>query len=376
MKAIVNAKFILEDKILEDKILLFDEKLFGFVNAVPSNVSETIDAQGAYVSAGFIDIHIHGSGGSDVMDATQEALNTISMSVLQSGTTSFLPTTMTMSTEVINSALKNIQEYGKKVEGATVLGVHLEGPFISVEKHGAQDKTYVQEPNMALIRPYLDEIKMITLAPELEGAKAFIEEVKHIKPAMVLSIGHSGANYEKSKESFKWGISHATHIFNAMDPYHHRKPGVLGAVFDSEEVTCDIIADLVHTEPSTLKLAYKIKKEKLLLITDAIRAGCMKCGTYDLGGREVCVENGKATLDDGTLAGSVLAMNTAIRNMKKHTEMTLTEVIASVTSAPAKMLGIQKGLLKEKYDADIAIFDEDFSIIRTIVAGDVKYKRE
>jgi len=192
-------------------------------------------------------------------------------------------------------------------------------------------------------------------------------------PHVILSVGHSNASYDESMMSFKWGISHVTHLFNAMPGYHHRSPGLVGAVFDSD-VSCDIIADLVHTHPSTLALTHKIKGDKLLLITDAMRAGCMKCGSYDLGGRNVKVSEGKALLEDGTLAGSVLKMNEAMANMLKYTSMTLTEVVNAVTKIPAQKLGIKKGELKKGYDADIVIFDEDFSIITTIINGEVKYR--
>jgi N-acetylglucosamine-6-phosphate deacetylase len=159
-----------------------------------------------------------------------------------------------------------------------------------------------------------------------------------------------------------------------MNPYHHRKPGIVGAVFDSD-VTCDMIADLVHTHPAILELVQKVKKEKLILITDAMRAGCMKCGIYDLGGQRVEVDSGKAVLEDGTLAGSVLKMNDALSNMRKHTSMDLVEIVNAVTKIPARKLGIPKGELREGYDADIVIFDENFSIISTIVNGEVKYRR-
>ena len=374
MKAILNAKILIDDKIIEDKVLLFDHKIVNIVEEIDLTDIETIDANGAYVSAGFIDLHIHGSGGADVMDATPVALETISSTLLQTGTTSFLATTMTMSNKDIDKALQNIQFHAEKVSGAHILGIHLEGPFINVSKHGAQDKEYVQAPNMALIENYMQEVKMITLAPEIVGAEDFVKLLTKEYPHIILSIGHSDASYEESQKSFAWGISHVTHLFNAMNPYHHRKPGIVGAVFESN-VTCDIIADLVHTHPTTLELVQKVKKEKLILITDAMRAGCMKCGTYDLGGRSVEVDEGKAVLKDGTLAGSVLKMNDALSNMRTHTSMSLVEIINSVTKIPAGKLGIPKGELRKGYDADIVIFDENFSIISTIVRGEVKYKR-
>jgi len=374
--AILNARLIIDDRVIEDKILLFNEKILDIVEDViisDSDDMEIIDAKGAYVSAGFIDLHIHGSGGADVMDATPEALEQLSTTLPQTGITSFLATTMTMPPLDIDNTLQNIQNHAKNVTGSQILGVHLEGPFINKEKHGAQDENYVQSANLALIENYMNEVKMITLAPEVEGSEAFIKYIAKEYPHIILSIGHSDASYEESKESFSWGISHATHLFNAMNSYHHRKPGIVGAVFDSA-VTCDVIADLVHTHPSTLELVQKVKKEKLMLITDAMRAGCMKCGTYDLGGRKVEVLEGKALLEDGTLAGSVLKMNEALVNMLEHTSMNLTEVVNMVTRLPAKKLGIQKGELKVGYDADIVIFDEDFSIITTIINAEVKYK--
>lgn len=373
MKCIINAKLILDNKIIEGKRLYFDTKIVKITEEIVYEEAEIIDAKHAYVSAGFIDLHIHGSGGVDVMDASPEALEALSVTLLKTGTTSFLATTMTMSSEAIDKALKNIQLYGSEVSGATILGIHLEGPFINPEKHGAQDKNYIQSPNMSLIEPYMQEIKMITLAPEVSGAERFIKYIKEAYPHIILSIGHSDASYEKSKESFAWGVSHATHLFNAMNPYHHRKPGIVGAVFEGD-VTCDIIPDLIHTHPSTLELVHCMKREKLIFITDAMRAGCMKSGDYDLGGRSVKVSEGKAVLEDGTLAGSVLKMNDALFNMTQQTSMGMVDVVNAVTTLPAEKLGVKKGVLKEGYDADIVFFDENFSIVLTIIKGKVKYR--
>ena len=376
MKAIVNARIVTEGRIIEDHALLFDEKIEGVV-PLPLGVNdvEIIDAEGAYVSAGFIDLHIHGSGGADVMDATPEALEQLSATLLRSGTTGFLATTMTMSEEEIVAALENVWKYGGSVSGAQILGVHLEGPFINPDRHGAQDRRYVRKPDMDLIAPYMEMIKMITLAPEVEGAKQFIADMRSTYPEVILSIGHSDASFEIAQQSFEWGISHATHLFNAMNPLHHRAPGIVGAVFESD-VSCDIIADLVHLHPALLSLVYRMKRERLVLITDAMRAGCMKCGSYDLGGRSVEVSKGKALLSDGTLAGSVLKINEALANMVRHTAMTCTEAVDAVTRLPARMLGLKKGQLRQGYDADIVIFDEDFGIISTIVGGTIKYKKE
>ena len=375
MKALINAKLIIDDRIIKDKQILFDDRVFSLSDEIPKDGIEIIDAQGAYVSPGFIDIHIHGSGGADVMDATPEALRTISSTLLQTGTTSFLATTMTMSKTAIDNVLQNVKKHGDALDGAKIIGVHLEGPFLNPEKHGAQDRQYICEPDLELIKPYLDQIRMITIAPEIPEAETFIKYLSEHHPHIVLSIGHSEATFKQSKESFGWGISHATHLFNAMNPYHHRKPGIVGAVFDTD-VSCDIIADLVHTHPSVLKLVHKVKGDRLILITDAMRAGCMKNGTYDLGGRRVTVEKDKAKLDDGTLAGSVLKMNDALKHMTEAAGMTLIEAVNAVTKIPARKLGLKKGELKSGYDADMVIFDEDFSIITTIVNGEIKYQSQ
>jgi len=166
----------------------------------------------------------------------------------------------------------------------------------------AQDIRYIQEPNFELIRDFIDIIKLITIAPEVNNAKEFIEYIYKNYPNIILSIGHSSANYKEAKKSFKWGISHATHLFNAMNPLHHREVGAVGAILEDENISCEIIADNIHLHPSLYGLIYKLKEDKLLLITDAIRAGCMKGGVYSLGGQKVIVKSGKATLENGTLA--------------------------------------------------------------------------
>ena len=198
MKCIVNAKLIVKDEIVEGKILFFDNKIVKIDDKLDNNILEIIDAKGNYVSAGFIDIHIHGSGGADVMDATFEALETLSTTLVKTGTTSFLATTMTMSSEEIDKALQAVQKFSTSVTGASILGVHLEGPFINIEKHGAQDKLYIQSPNFNLIENYMDIVKMITLAPELEESEEFIKFIVKEYPHIVLSIGHSNATYAQS----------------------------------------------------------------------------------------------------------------------------------------------------------------------------------
>jgi len=371
MKTIVNAKIITDKEVLEGYCLTFNEKIVSLSKEVPAT-TDLIDAKGLYLSAGFIDIHIHGSNGFDVMDGTQEALEGISKSILQTGTTSFLATTMTMSKEDIYFALLNIKNFERK-NGAKVLGVHLEGPFINTVKKGAQNDKYVQEPNMELIEPFIDIVKMITLAPEVEGAKAFIEYLSKEYPHILLSIGHSNASYGKAKESFSWGVSHATHLFNAMNPLHHREPGIVGAVLEDDEVSCDVIADLVHIHPTLFNMLFKLKKEQLVLITDAMRAGCLVCGNSEIGGQKVIVKDGEARLEDGTLAGSVLKLNVALKNFYEYSDVSLPELVSMVTKIPAQKLGLKKGILTKGYEADLVLFDSDFKIYWVYLDGDIVF---
>ena len=372
IKTIINVKIITHEEVLEGYCLTFDEKIISLSKEIPRD-TELIDAKGLYLSAGFIDIHIHGSNGFDVMDGTQEALEGIAKSILQTGTTSFLATTMTMSREDINKALLNVQNF-KSQKGAKVVGVHLEGPFINIVKKGAQNANYVQKPNIELIEPFMDVVKMVTIAPEVEGGREFIEHIKKHHPTVLLSMGHSDASYEQSKKSFTWGISHATHLFNAMNPLHHREPGIVGAVLEADEVSCDVIADLVHIHPSFFNLLYKLKKEQLLLITDAMRAGCLCSGVSEVGGQKVMVANGEARLEDGTLAGSVLKMNEALKNFYEHTNIGLVELVNMVTKIPAQKLGLKKGLVSLGYEADLVLFDEEFEISSVYIDGDIVFK--
>ncbi len=372
MKTIVNAKIITHEEVLEGYCLSFDEKIVSLSQDVPKD-TELIDAKGLYLSVGFIDIHIHGSNGFDVMDGTKEALEEISKSILQTGTTSFLATTMTMSKEDISKALLNVQSFEQK-SGAKVLGVHLEGPFINLVKKGAQNAKHIQKPNIKLIEPFMDVIKMVTIAPEVEGGRTFIEHMKKHYPHVVLSIGHSDASYDESKESFSWGVSHATHLFNAMNPLHHREPGIVGAVLEADEVSCDVIADLVHIHPSFFKLLSKLKKEQLILVTDAMRAGCMRCGVSEVGGQKVVVANGEARLEDGTLAGSVLTMNEALKNFYEYTDIGLPELLNMVTKIPAEKLALKCGVLEQGFIADLVLFDQSFNISRVYLNGDVVFE--
>lgn len=376
MKAIVNGKIITKDAVLEDKVILFDNKIINIVNAIDFEAqkyeeAEIIDAAGNYVSPGFIDLHIHGSGGKDTMDGNIEDLKVISNVIAKNGVTGFLPTTMTMDKESIYKALRAIREaMAIELQGAKVLGAHMEGPFINSTYKGAQKEDYIIDPNYEFINGYEDVIKIITLAPEKDCDCKFIKEVKN-NTDIVLSIGHSNASYEEALDAIKNGVSHATHIFNAMTPLNHRKPGIVGAVLGSD-INCEIIADRIHTHPGIFQILINAKgKEKVILITDSMRAGCMKDGISELGGQKVIVKDNSARLEDGTLAGSILTLNAAIKNIVENTNLKIHEAVSLATINPAKDIGIddKKGSIEIGKDADIVIFTDDFKILHTIVEG-------
>lgn len=374
MKAIVNGKIILQNEIIENKVLLFDEK----IEAIQSDEEciydvQLIDAKGCYVSPGFIDIHIHGAFGCDAMDWDKEAIGNISKGLCRYGVTGFLPTTMSMDKESIQRALDNIRNAAQeKVAGARVLGAHLEGPFISLLRKGAHVEQHIIKADNELIKDYLDIIKIITIAPEVEGNMNFIKTM-HQHDSISFSIGHSNATYEEAIEAIEAGIKSATHMFNAMTGLGHRDPGVAAAVMNSE-IYCELIADKIHVHPAMMKLLVNAKgHDKIILITDSIRAGCMKEGVYELGGQRVTVDKVSARLTDGTLAGSILRLNEAVKNLMDSTELTLEQAIKTVTINPAKLLGLDSeiGSIEIGKRADITIFDENLDIRSTIVAGEI-----
>ncbi|WP_334303771.1 N-acetylglucosamine-6-phosphate deacetylase [Tepidibacter sp.] len=377
VKAIINSKIILEDKVLEDSVIIFNNKI---VDIVSNNefknrkVDSVIDAKGNYLSAGFIDLHIHGAGGYDTMDATNEALNTISKTIIRNGVTSYLPTTMSMSKLDIKKALDNIRNI-KITNGAKIIGVHLEGPFINPKYKGAQNEKYIIKPDYDFIKEYLDIIKIITFAPEKDENFEFMKKVKRHKN-VVLSMGHTDATFEQAVDAIKNGVNYVTHAFNGMTGLHHRKPGVIGALF-ANDIYCEIIADTIHVHKGIFQSFIDInKKEKVILITDSMRAGCMKCGEYELGGQKVIVDEISARLKDNTLAGSILKLNNAVKNIRDNTKCKINEIINMVTVNPSKLIGLynQIGSIEIGKVADLVIFDEDIKILKTIINGDTLYE--
>lgn len=344
------------------------------------NVEPIFDTDGV-VLPGFIDEHIHGAGGADAMDGTEEALQTISEYVAKEGTTGFLATTMTQSPENIGKALKNVKTVREKGEykGAEVLGVHLEGPFISPKHVGAQPLEYVAKPAPETFDKYNEisggNIKVVTLAPEVEGG---LDLVKHLaKIGVVASIGHTGAKFSDVEAAVAAGATNVTHTYNAQTPLHHREAGVVGAAMLIDELNCEMICDTIHVSVPAIKIFVKNKPhDKFTLITDAMRAKGMPDGLSELGGQQVFVKNGEARLSDGTLAGSVLKMNVAVKNLVEKVGVSFTDAVDFASANPAKNLGLydERGSIEVGKRADFAVMDKDYNILYTVIGGKVVYK--
>lgn len=373
---IKNCKIIYLDKIEEGSILIKNGKI-DKINPKDFNDEEIIDGGGLYLSPGFIDIHIHGAGGVDTMDGTFDSINHISKTICKFGTTSFLPTTMTCSKDDIKNALKSIKSAKEKgTDGANVLGAHLEGPFINSQMIGAQNPKYVLKPSIddfnEIALDYIDAVVSMTLAPEVEGAHDLIKYLAEKK--IRVSMGHTKATYKEAMDGIECGCNHTTHLFNAMTGFTHREPGVVGAVFDSD-ITTETIADGIHIDYPALRVAYKIKTaDKVLLVTDAMMACSMPDGKYALGGQDVYVKDGAARLKEGNLAGSILTLDRAVRNIKNKTSLPLHEIVKMATYNPAKYCGVEnfKGKIEEGFHGDLVLFDEDINIKKVIIGGVVK----
>ena len=379
MKAIVNGKIILKDRILENSALLYSDVIEGIVpiGSVPAE-AEIIDAKGKYVAPGLIDMHIHGYLGKDVCDGEEESIRTISKGLLANGVTGYLPTTMTVDMKVIRKALevcRDLKEESKDWDGSVILGCHAEGPFISESKKGAQDAKYILKPDAAFVKEYADIIKTITLAPETdENDFAAIREITR-DTDVVISMGHTSADYETAMASVNAGVKHVTHLFNAMTPLAHRAPGVVTAAMNAD-ISCELIVDTFHVDASLYNMLYKLKGRKLCFITDCLPAGGLPEGEYTLGGAKIIYRGIVCRLEDGTVAGSVLHLNKGVWNVYTNSDIPLYECVNCASLNVATTLGIDKtkGSLEIGKDADIIITDSEFNVEKTIIGGKIKYE--
>lgn len=364
MKYSQEGHFIKEDIYIEGS---------SFVKEGENKDGIIIEGEGLYAIPGLIDIHFHGCKGYDICDGTQEAIFNMAKYEGENGITTMVPATMTLSEEEL-VRISTVAELYHKEEGAEFLGLNMEGPFLSMEKKGAQNSKYIKAPDIEMFNRLQEAAKglykLITIAPEVEGALKFIEEVSE---KITVSLGHSTAGYEVSKKAFEAGATQVTHLYNAMNPFNHRDPGIIGAASDEKKAMVEIICDGIHLHPSTIRTTFKIfGEDRIILISDSMMATGMENGTYMLGGQKVKVEGNKATLvEGGAIAGSVTNLMECMKFAVKEAGIPLESAIKCATLNPAKAIGIEEfygGISVGKF-ANLVLLDKDLNVIKVLVKG-------
>jgi len=343
-------------------------------NICTNLISKYIDGKGQFLSPGFIDIHNHGNSGYDFMDGTEEAIDKIGLFHLRNGVTSYLGSVLTSSYDNIFNAVQNITEYKNKSNLAQIIGIHLEGPFFSVQKKGAQLEKYIREPELDFIKKIVNlsgnKLKMVSVAPEKNGATEIIAYLKN--KGITAAMAHSNATFNEAKNGINYGATVATHLYNGMRDFNHREPGIIGASLTDERIFCEIIYDRVHLHDGAVQIALKMKGiDKIILVSDAIRAAGLEDGVYELGGQNVIVNSGVARLEDGNLAGSTLNLRDAVYNMVHFLNIPIQYAVRMASLSPAVAIGDDncKGSIEIGKDADMLLFDNEINISTVIVCG-------
>ncbi|HJQ13560.1 MAG TPA: N-acetylglucosamine-6-phosphate deacetylase [Anaerolineales bacterium] len=352
---------------------------FGNVPQFSANDSmQQIDAEGKLILPGFIDLHVHGAMGHEVMDASASGLEEMARFYASHGVTSFLATTWTASREAIRKALELVEEMqGPMQGGATLLGVHLEGPYLNPDRCGAQDIRQIRRAEREEALEFLASgvIRLLALAPEYDKNLWLIDEC--VKHGITVSAAHTAANYEQMQRAAAHGVTQATHTFNAMQGLGHREPGTVGAALTIPQISCELIADNIHVHPAVQKILLDVKSPSgVILITDAIRAAGLPAGEYMLDERAVNIQDGAVRLPDGTLAGSILTMERALQNLCAATSRPLEELWVTSSLNAARAIGIssRKGSLEIGKDADLVLLDNSFQVHLTVAQGEIIYR--
>lgn len=380
MKAILNGRVLLPDCEVRGKALLYGPKIISLTDpdTARAQADEIIDAQGAYVAPGLVDVHIHGYSGVDVSDNNPDDIRKMARGLLANGVTAFLPTTLTVAWETLESVCCHVRKLMEEslspdFDGAQIAGMHMEGPFINPAKKGAQNEAYILKPDADKVLPFRDVIKVITFAPEMPGGLEFTRRLCQ-ETNIALSIGHTSANFDQAMDAIHAGVMRSTHTFNAMTPLMHREPGVVGAALNSDIYT-ELIPDTFHVNKGIFPMMTRLKGNKLVLITDALRSAGMPDGEYENGGQVFVLKGIECRLKDGTIAGSVLKLNQGVRNLRDYGYLPLYAAVraASLNAAESAHLDDRKGSLTPGKDADIILMDEDCNVLRTIVRGVCKF---
>ena len=378
---IKNAQIITPNKPYQLGWLMVEDKHItgiGF-DSPPETNGETIDANGLTLHPGFIDLHVHGAMGYEAMDASTDSLQEMAAFYARYGVTSFLPTTWTSSNERIMAALAQIKQLtGKPIDGATILGAHVEGPYLNPEKCGAQDLTQIRRADRREVQQILETgiVKLLALAPEYAENHWLITTCRD--QGITTSAAHTDATYDDIETAVKLGLKQSTHTFNAMRGLHHREPGTVGAVLTMPQIYCEVITDGIHVHPGAVDLLFKTKgADKIMIITDAVRGAGLPDGSeYELDGRKVFLQDGSARLPDGTLAGSTLTFDRGVYNFLKYTHTSIEDVwpVSSLNAACAISVDQHKGSLEVGKDADCILVDDQMSVYLTMVEGRIVYQ--
>jgi N-acetylglucosamine-6-phosphate deacetylase len=362
------------------QVQIAGDRIAAITPAAEVTAATRLDASGCIVLPGLIDVHVHGAVGHDTMDADPAALAAMARFFARHGVTSFLATTMTASRTATHAATAAVAAYlhAPTAAGARVLGVHLEGPFISPRFPGAQLPDAIRAPDVAEFTALVEAgpVRMITLAPEMRGAEAVIAAAR--AHGIVAVTGHTAATYDECEAAIRQGVSQATHTYNAMTGLHHRQPGTLGSVLTNDAVFAQLIADNIHVHPAAMQVLARCKGvERTVLITDAMRAAGLPPGRYELGGQAVTLANGACRLDDGTLAGSVLTLEKGLANFLAATGLTPAQGWPAASRTPAASLGLDDlGRMAVGRMADLVVVDATLEVVATVVAGQVVYLRD
>ena len=335
---------------------------------------DAVDLEGAYVIPGLIDIHTHGCDGADFSDGDPESLRRMGDYYARHGVTSFAPTSMTLPLETLGRAFATAaaQAHDRPAGCARILGIHMEGPYFSEKKKGAQNGAYLKLPDFEGFRALYEGcgglVRIVDVAPELEGAVAFTEKAKAL---CTVSVAHTDASYEDAKAVYAAGASHLTHLYNAMPPIHHRKPGVIGAASECEGVTAELICDGLHVHPSAVRMAFKLFPGRICLISDSLRCCGMPDGEYELGGQQVFLADGVAKLSDGTIAGAASDLYADMKNAIAF-GVPVEEAIRAATIRPAREIGCQDeiGSIEVGKLADFVICDEKLNVLEVCIGGE------
>jgi N-acetylglucosamine-6-phosphate deacetylase len=380
---IINADLVTPSHVISKGWLLIREGKIAALGAGEQPSLEgaaTLDAGGRTLLPGFIDVHVHGGAGCEAMDAESDGLRKMAAYYAQHGVTSFLATTWTDSHDRIARALEAIAELiGPQPDGATLLGAHVEGPYLNPDRCGAQSTTHIRRATPDETLPLLDigGIRLLALAPEYPENHWLIREC--VRRGITVSAAHTAANYEQMQAAVQMGVRQTTHTFNAMTGLHHREPGTVGAALTLPELSCELIADTIHVHPAVMQILYAAKgRDGVILITDAIRGAGMPDGDYPIDDRVVHIMNGTARLSDGTLAGSTLTMDRALYNLMQATSKPLAELWPTSSLNAARAIGVsaRKGSLEIGKDADLVLVDDEINIQMTIAEGRVVFQRQ